>query len=151
MEKSVYVQNGLTQGDALSPLLSNLALVYATKKVQGNQVRLKLNGTHHMPVADEDNLLGDSIDTIKKNAERLIGVNTEVWLEVNAEKTKYILLSRHQNAGQNQYISIANRSFENVAQFKYLGTTVTNQNLLQEEIKRELISGNAYYHSVQSL
>jgi hypothetical protein len=60
-----------------------------------------------------------------------------------------MLLSRHQNAGQNQNIKIADRSFENVAQFKYLGTTVTNQNLIQEEIKRRLNSVNACYHSVQ--
>jgi hypothetical protein len=38
-----------------------------------------------------------------------------------------------------------------VSQFKYLGTTVTNQNLIQEEIKRRLNSGNEYYHSVQNL
>jgi hypothetical protein len=51
-----------------------------------------------------------------------------------------MLLSRHQNVGQNRGIKIANRSFENVPQFKYLGTTVTNQNLIQEEIKRRLNS-----------
>jgi hypothetical protein len=62
-----------------------------------------------------------------------------------------MLLSRHQNAGQNRDIEIANRSFENMSQFKYLGTTVTNQNFIQEEIKRRLSSGNACYHSVQSL
>jgi hypothetical protein len=45
-------------------------------------------------------------------------------LEVNTEKTKYMLLSRHQNAGQNHDIKMADRSFENVAQFKYLGITV---------------------------
>jgi hypothetical protein len=45
----------------------------------------------------------------------------------------------------------ANRSFENVSQFKYLVTTLTNQNFIQEEIKRRLNSGNACYHSVQSL
>jgi hypothetical protein len=53
---------------------------------------------------------------------------------VNAEKTKYKLLSRHKNAGQNHNIKIGDRSFENVAQFKYLGMTVTNQNLIREEI-----------------
>jgi hypothetical protein len=70
---------------------------------------------------------------------------------LSVEKTKYILLSRHQNAGQNRGIEIANRSFANVSQFKYLGTTATNQNLIQEESKRKLSSGNACYHSVQSL
>jgi hypothetical protein len=62
-----------------------------------------------------------------------------------------MLLSRHQNVGQNRDIKIANRSFENVSQFKYLGTTVTNQNLIREEIKRRLSSSNACYHSVQKL
>jgi hypothetical protein len=62
-----------------------------------------------------------------------------------------MFLSRHQNAGQNQNIKIAKRSFEIVAEFRYLGTTVTNQNLIQEQIKRRLNSGNACYHSVQNL
>jgi hypothetical protein len=61
-----------------------------------------------------------------------------------------MLLSRHQNAGQKQDINIANISFENASQFKYLGATVTNQNLIME-IKRRLSLGNACYHSVQSL
>jgi hypothetical protein len=83
--------------------------------------------------------------------ETLIDASKEVSLEINIEKTKYMLLSHHQNAGQNQDIKITNRSFENVSQFKYLGTRVTNQNLIQEEIKRRLSSGNACYHSVQNL
>jgi hypothetical protein len=62
-----------------------------------------------------------------------------------------MVLSCHQNVGQNWDIKIANRSFENVSQFKYLVTTVTNQNLIQEEIKRRLNSGNACYHSAQNL
>jgi hypothetical protein len=62
-----------------------------------------------------------------------------------------MLLSRDQNSGQNHDIKIANRFFENVAQFKYLGMTVTNQNLIQEKIKRRLYLGNACYHSVQNL
>jgi hypothetical protein len=60
----------------------------------------------------------------------LIESSKEVGLEINVDKSKYMLLSRHQNAGQNRDIKIANRSFENVSQFKYLGTTVTNKNLI---------------------
>jgi hypothetical protein len=95
-------------------------------------VRLELNETHQLLVyADGVNLLGDNIDTIKKNTETVIGASKEVGLEVNAEKTKYMLLSRHQNAGQNHNIKIGNRSFENVVQIKYFRMTVTNQNLVQ--------------------
>jgi hypothetical protein len=90
------------------------------------------------------NLLGD-------NTENLIDASKEVGLEINVNKTKYMLQSCHQNVGQNREINIANRSFENVLQFKYLGMTVTNQNMIQEEIKRRLYSGNACYHSVQCL
>jgi hypothetical protein len=72
-----------------------------------------------------------------KNTKTLIDASKEVGLEVNAEKTKYMLLSHHQTAGQNHDIKIAHRCFESVEQFKYFGTTVTNQNLIQEEIKRD--------------
>jgi hypothetical protein len=91
-----------------------------------------------MVAADNVNLLGDNTDTIKKNTETLIDVSKEVGLEVNTERTKCMLLSRHQNSGQNHNIKIANRSFENAAKLKYLGMRVTNRNLIQEEIKRRL-------------
>jgi ribosomal protein S2 len=104
-----------------------------------------------MVYVDDVNLLSDNIDTIKENMDTLIDASKEVGLEVNTEKTKYILLSGHQNTGHNCDIKIANRYFENVAKFRYLGTTITNQNLIQEEIKRRLNSGNACYHSVQNL
>jgi hypothetical protein len=82
--------------------------------------------------ADDVNLLRDKIDNIKKNTETLIGVSKEAGLEVNAKKTVYMLLFRHYtcNAEQNHDIKIANRYFENVAQFKCLRTTVTKQNLI---------------------
>jgi hypothetical protein len=114
-------------------------LEYDIRRVQETQVGLELNGTHQLlAYADDVNLLGNNIDTIKKNTETLIDASKEI-----VEKTKYMLLSCHQNVGQNWDIKIANRPFENVSQYKYLGMTVTNQNFIQEEIKRRLNSGNA--------
>jgi hypothetical protein len=75
----------------------------------------------------------------------------EVGLEVNVEKTKYMLVFGDKNAEQNRDIKIRNWSFENVSLFRYLVTKVTNQNLIQEEIKRRLNSNNACYHSAQNL
>jgi hypothetical protein len=89
--------------------------------------------------------------TASYNTEALLIASKEIGLEVNAEKTKYMVMSRDQNAGQKGYIQTGNESFEAVEQFKYLGTTLTNQNSIHEEIKRRLKSGNACYHSVQNL
>jgi hypothetical protein len=143
LSNSFSIQSGLKQGDTLSLLLVNFALDNAIRMVQENQVGLKFNGTHQfLAYTDFVNLLGDNINTTKKNRETLIDVSKEVGIEIKVENTKYILLSHHQNAGRNQDIKIANKSFENVSQFKYLETRVTDQNLIQEEIKRRLSSGN---------
>jgi hypothetical protein len=75
------IQNGLKQGDARPPLLLNFALEYAIRKMQENQVGLKLNGTHQLlEYADDENLLGDHIDTTKRNTGTLIDVSKEVGL-----------------------------------------------------------------------
>jgi hypothetical protein len=90
------IQNGLKQGDALSLLLFNFVLEYGIREVQENQVTLKLN-------ADD----GNSINTIK-NKETLLEASRDVSLEINAEKTKCIIMSCHPHSGQNQNIRIAN-------------------------------------------
>jgi archaellum component FlaC len=137
---------------------------------------LELDWTHQLLVyADDVKLLGDSINTIKQNTETLSeairDIGLEIFffffliflmpfeasdprsngLEINAEKTKYMVMSRHQNSEQNQNIRTANESFENVAKFKYMETTLTNQNDIRDEIKNTLNSGNVCYYSVQNL
>jgi hypothetical protein len=104
--ESFHIQNGLKQGDALlSPLLFNFALEYGIRKVQENQLGLKLKGTLQLlSYSDDVTLLGDNIDTIKKKTEILIDASKEVGLEIDAEKTKFVLVSCHQNVGQNRDI-----------------------------------------------
>jgi hypothetical protein len=72
---------------------------------------------------DDTNLLGDSVNTIKEITETLLEASRDVGLEINAEKTKCMIMSHHQNSGENQNVRIANKSFENVAEFKHLGDT----------------------------
>jgi hypothetical protein len=95
--------------------------------------------------------LGENIGTIKKNTGIPVDSSKDVGLEVTSERNKYMLLPRHQNAKQNHDMKIAHISYENVTQFKYLETAVLDQNLIQEEIKRRLKSGNACYRSVLNL
>jgi hypothetical protein len=89
------------------------------------------------------------VRTIKENAEALLVASKETGLEVNADKTKYMVMSREQPAGRCNSINIDKSSFEIMEDFKYLRTILVNQNSTQEEIKSRLKSGNAWCHSVQ--
>jgi hypothetical protein len=123
-------------------------LEYAFRRVQENQEGLILNGTHQLlAYADDFNIVGENIDTIQKNTKALLEGSKEVGLEVNPEKTKYMLVSRCQKAGQRQGIKTGNRSFESLAKFKYFGTTLTNQNCIHEEIN----NNNNVHSSIRNI
>ena len=113
---------------------------------------MKLNGTHQLLVyADDVNILRGSVRTVKENAEALLVATKEIGLEVNADKTKYMIMSRDQNAGRSHNIKPDNSSIEMMEHFRYLGTNLTNQNSIQEEIKSSSKLGNGCYYSVQNL
>jgi len=146
------IRKGLKQGDALSPLLFSFALEYAIKRVRLNQDGLKLNGTHELLVyVDYVNIGGGSVRAIKEKAKALLVASKEIGLEVNTNKTKYMVMSGDQNTGRSHSIKSDNSSFGKVEEFKCLGTNLTNQNYIQEEMKNRLKSGNALYYSVPNL
>jgi hypothetical protein len=107
MSDSFSIQNALNPGDALSPLLLNLASEYAFK----NQMGLKLNWTYQLlAYAYDVNRQKNNIDTMKENTENLIDADMEIGLVMDVKKSKYVLLSCRQNICQNRDIKIANRS-----------------------------------------
>jgi len=120
------IKTGLKQ-DALSPLIFNFALEYAIWRVQVNQDDVKFNDAYQLLVyADDVDVLGGSVLTMKKHADALVDVSKDNGLEVNAERSKYMIMSRDQNSGQNRNIKLDNKSFERVEQPKYLVTSLTN-------------------------
>jgi hypothetical protein len=141
------IKNDLKR-DTLSQSLFNFALGYAIRRVQENLDGLKLNGTHQLLVYVS--ILGRSTHTTMKNTEAGVVASKETGLEVNADKTKYMAMSRSFCRTRSQYKDWY-LSFERVEQVKYLGATVMNQNSIQEEIKNRLKSVNGGYHSVRNL
>jgi len=105
----------LKKGHALSPVLFNFSLEYTIRIVKVNQEGLKLNGTHQLlAYADDVNILGGSIHTVKENSEALVAATRETGREVNSDKTKYMVMSRDKNAGRINSVRIDNSTFEKV-------------------------------------
>jgi len=106
------IKNGSEQGDALTPMLFNSGLDYGIRRVHVNQDGLKLNGTQQLlAYADDVNILEGSMHTLKENAESLVAAAREIRLEVSADKSKYMVMSRDQNAGRNHSVRIDNTTF----------------------------------------
>ena len=81
----------------------------------------------------------------------LVAATREIGLEVSADRTKYMVMSRDQKAGRIHSVRIDNSTFKRVEGFKYFGISLTNQNSIAEEIKSRLSTGNTCYRSVQNL
>jgi hypothetical protein len=111
---------------------------------------LKLNGTHQLLVyADDVKCIGWKRTYYKKTLALVVG-SKEIGLEVNADKTNHMVMSRDQNAGRSHSVKTDNCSFDGMEVCKYLVIALTNKNSVQEEIKSRLKSENACYYSPQN-
>ena len=109
MSDSFEIRSGLKQGDALSPLLFNFALEYAILKIKEDKKGLALNVLNQLFVyADDVDLIGDDIDALQSNSEVLVEACDEIGLQVNVEKTKYMITSRNTEDEGNRHITIKN-------------------------------------------
>ena len=121
--------SNVLKGDAISPSLFKFALEYAIRRNEANQENLKLNFTNQLLVyADDVNISGGSVQTIKKIADSPVVATKETGLAVNAEKTMYVIMSQDQIGGRSHRTDIENSSSERVEECKYLGTILKNQN-----------------------
>jgi hypothetical protein len=136
----------LKVGDALSPVLFNFVLEYAIRRVQANQEGLKLSSTLQLLVYPDVNILGGNLHIIKQNTGALLVDSKEIGLEVNVDRTKYMVMSRDQNAGRSRNINT-----ERAEEFKYLGTDFTYRNLIEDETQSRLKSELVCCHSVQNI
>jgi hypothetical protein len=104
---------------ALSPLLFNFALECTIRRTQVNQDGFELNGTHQFLVYAEDvNILTGTVHTIKENEEALLLASKEIGIQVNADKSKYMFMSRDQNIERSHCIK-NNNSFERVKSLRF--------------------------------
>ena len=104
-----------------------------------------------MVFTDNVNILSGSVHTVRKSTKALVVASKQhTGLEGNADKTKYMVISRDQNAGPIHSIKIDNNFFERVEQFNYLGTILRHLNSIREKIKNGSKSGNSYYNSMRN-
>ncbi|KAL4082900.1 hypothetical protein QTP88_029554 [Uroleucon formosanum] len=135
LSKTVQVTTGLRQGDAISPVLFNIVLEKVVREAALDKEGVKLgeNNIGILAYADDIVLMADSKDKLKEQSKQLINATKRVGLEINAEKTEYMVVQRHEQIGcRNEVLEVENYKFKRVQQFKYLGTLITQQNEIDE-------------------
>jgi hypothetical protein len=97
---------------------------------------MKLHGTHQLlAYADGVNILGGSVHTVRENADTLVVATKEIGLEVNTDKSKFMVMSRDRSAGRGHGVKIGNSSSDRLEEFKYLGATLLSVLLIKEGLK----------------
>lgn len=150
------INDGLKQGDALSPLLFNVALEYVSRKAEIQTPTAVFHGNGPkllLAFADDIDIVGNSTLDIKSTLNEFEKGAGSIGLKINEEKTKYMYTTRNEQhrdrLGQN--ITMDDYNFERVKKFKYLGTTLTENTDGTEEINCRIQAGNRCLYAVQDL
>jgi hypothetical protein len=140
------ITTGLRQGDALSPLLFNLALEKCIREATGGE----RDGATILGYADDIDLLSEDSEKVRSTFRGLKSAAGKIGLQINQEKTEYLEISRN-NTSQNTGFIVDEMNFRNVSSVKYLGTNINSKNKTNEEIKARIHAGNRSYYALQSL
>jgi len=149
LSESFEVRAGLRQGDALSPILFNLALEKVIRSLPARQNMEILEQNTILAYADDIVIIGSSRIDVETRTADLIKAAEPIGLKVNQEKTKYLVVSREERALDDMLVD--GYVFQQVTDFKYLGTNINNRNNMHNEIKLRIASGNKGYYALAKL
>lgn len=149
LSESFEVRTGLRQGDALSPILFNLALEKVIRSLPARQNMEILEQNTILAYADDIVIIGSSRIDVEMRTADLIKAAEPIGLKVNQEKTKYLVVSREERALDDMLVD--GYVFQQVTDFKYLGTNINNRNNMHNEIKLRIASGNKGYYALAKL
>jgi len=143
------VRNGIRQGNALSPILINLALERVIREMNNLREMEMIEGNTLLAYADDIVILGESKAKLTTSTLNLFKSSEKMGLRVNEIKTKYMMVTRKPRVMQSlragQYLS------EQVEDFKYLGVNINQRNNMYNEVKMRLSSANRGYHTMKSM
>ena len=150
----VQVTTGLRQGDALSPILFNIALEKVVREIRMDQGGVRIGDANIglLAYADDIVLLAENKDQLRRQANKLIENAKRIGLEINTEKTEYMVVQRKVPLNnQNSGLEVEGHTFKRIQQFKYLGAMLTQQNEINNEVKARIQAGNRCYFGLTKL
>ncbi|CAH1721690.1 unnamed protein product [Aphis gossypii] len=143
------INSGLKQGDAMSPALFNMALESVIRKIPRTETLNPDEGNILLAYADDIVVIGNSQESIQSTVEELMKIGKYIGLTINSGKTKYMMLKR--GGGDHNNLQVGNNIFEQVQEFKYLGSTLNNQNNMHGEINIRLDAANRCLYALSTL
>jgi sorting nexin-29 len=149
ISSSFTINSGLKQGDAMSPVLFNMALESIIRKIPRTETLNLDKGNILLAYADDIVVIGNSQESFQSTVEELMKIGKYIGLTINIGKTKYMMVKRRGVDHNN--LQVGNNIFEQVQDFKYLGSNLNNQNNMHGEINIRLDAANRCFYALRTL